>query len=355
MVVNNLSTALLVFALAITAPGAWDHVVILVPRTGVFQRRPWSTSPLLTQGQSGRAPKFGRIEDVDRKQSRINGDNKMVELTAETLLNVGFRDVAKWVQASDGNGIDYLLDGANAEAHSAMLEVRSALYAFVQGGKVNYIGKTARSIKKRFVGYCNPGKTQLTNVRCHSNIKALLKEGEEIRILVLTPISDLRYGEFQIDLAAGLEESLIVALSTPWNGREGKRPVTEEAEREATEEIEAAPTSPPYVVPSPSACDRQAKFQIKLSSAYYNQGFINPGVDASRFLGAGGDPVILYLGKESEQVASVINRTANANGSVRIVGNNRLIAEWFQRHFRLGDVVEAIIQDRQHIWLREPG
>ena len=44
------------------------------------------------------------------------------------------------------------------------------------------------------------------------------KSGSTIRILAFAPISDLRYGEFQIDLAAGLEEALIRAFSPPWNG-----------------------------------------------------------------------------------------------------------------------------------------
>src|ERR1700736_4658951 len=107
----------------------------------------------------------------------------MAQLTADTLLNIGFRDVAKWVPNNEG-GIAYELDGTNATAHRAMLDIRNALYAFVLGENVNYIGKTARSIKKRFVGYCNPASTQLTNHRCHENIKALLKQSAEIRIFV---------------------------------------------------------------------------------------------------------------------------------------------------------------------------
>jgi hypothetical protein len=69
---------------------------------------------------------------------------------------------------------------------------------------------------------------------------------------------------------------------------------------------------------------RQSTFQIRLGSAYYNQGLINPGAEASRFLGQHGDPVIVYLGNQSEQVDSVINRTANANGSVRVMTLQRL-------------------------------
>ena len=286
----------------------------------------------------------------------------MEEPNIETLQNIGFRDIGKWVPADNGN-IDYVLDGANATADRALLDVRNALYAFVVDDRVSYIGKTARSIKKRFVGYCNPGKTQQTNWRCHGNIKGLLKIGENVRILVFTPISDLRYGDFQIDLAAGLEEALIVSFSPPWNGREGKRPITEEAEREATDEAEVAldeVVSPGKRLPasadartqsSAQSTQPQATFQIRLGSAYYNQGLINPGVEASERLGEHGDPVIVYLGNESEQINSVINRTANANGSVRVVGNNRSIAKWFQTNFKPGDVVQAKVQDAQHILL----
>jgi hypothetical protein len=117
--------------------------------------------------------------------------------------------VAQWVTADNVSDIAYLIDGTNVTAHRAMLDVRNALYAFVQGDDVKYIGKTARSLKKRFVGYCRPASTQRTNQRCHEKIKAHLKQGIETRIFVFTPISDLQYREFQIDLAAGLEESLI--------------------------------------------------------------------------------------------------------------------------------------------------
>ena len=239
----------------------------------------------------------------------------MTLLTVDTLLNIGFRDVAKWVKANNGNGIDYMLDGADGAADRALLDVRNALYAFVQGDAVNYIGKTARSIKRRFIGYCAPGKTQRTNWRCHHMIKALLEKDITVRILVFTPISHLRYGEFEIDLAAGLEEAMIMMFKPPWNGRDGTRPITEEAEREENEEAEVARASAGNLIQSSSTLpsagtdisgalspQHETTFQIKLGSAYYHQGFINPGTDASQYLGRHGDRVIVYLGSESEQV-----------------------------------------------------
>lgn len=176
-----------------------------------------------------------------------------------------------------------------------------------------------------------------------------------------TPLTEFRYGEFQIDLAAGLEESLILAFDPPWNGREETRVLTEDEEREATEEAEATALKQrafqnvpiANAAPTPPS-NKPARFQIKLGSTYYNQGIINPGVEASQQLGEHGDPVIVYLGDESRQVDSVINRTANVNGSCRIVGNNRRIADWFQQNFALGDVAEAIVQDPHHVLLQGP-
>jgi hypothetical protein len=144
-------------------------------------------------------------------------------------------------------------------------------------------------------------------MRCHRNIKGLLAQGASVRIFVCTPPSELQYGEFQIDLAAGLEESLILKLTPPWNGREGRRPITEEAERETTEEA-AVDTLPEREIlngrqlePNPPTT-----FPIKLGETYYKQGFINLGVEASKALGKHGDPVIIYLGSEAEQVDSFI-------------------------------------------------
>lgn len=111
------------------------------------------------------------------------------KLTTEVLLNIGFVDIARW--EADGDYIAYRLDGPDSDAEQVMLDEPNALYGFVRGDEVLYIGKTARSIRKRYIGYC-PGKRQVTNQRCHRNIKAAIAEGAEIRILAFTPISRTR-------------------------------------------------------------------------------------------------------------------------------------------------------------------
>lgn len=246
----------------------------------------------------------------------------MPQSTSDTLLNLGFRDIAAWVAASDNGGIDYFVDGTNAPAVRLLLGEVNSLYAFVHGDRVMYIGKTARTLRERFAGYRNPHKGQRTNWRCNGNIREILKRNEVLRILAFNPISHLRYGDFDINLAAGLEDSLIAEFNPPWNGRERGHAITEEAERESVEEpvlpIEtssetatALPIAPKPGSPTPVGA---ASFQIILAETYYREGLINPGVDASRYLGDDGDPIAIAFGDGSEPVTSRIDRTANKSG-----------------------------------------
>lgn len=271
-------------------------------------------------------------------------------MSSEVLLNIGFVDVGMWVV--DGENIAYRLDGLDADALQIKLDNPGALYAFVRGNAVQYIGKTTRSIRRRFVGYCRPGTSQSTNLRCHGKIKQVLADGGEIRIFIFIPITHLRYAEFEISLAAGLEDSLIREFTPPWNGRDHGEPITEEAEREREGENGQVQVSGNGLCENDTRVHSGlASFTISLGQAYYDVGLINPGVEASRCLGRDGDPIKISFGDGSPPVISSINRTANASGSVRVVGNNRQIARWFQKHFQKGDIVQARVVDAHHIFL----
>ncbi|MDR7225386.1 GIY-YIG nuclease family protein [Aminobacter aminovorans] len=278
------------------------------------------------------------------------------ELNAEVLLNLGFVDVGNW-QLS-GNVIAYKLDGEHAVANQVLLDAPNALYAFVKGDEVLYIGKTARSIRKRYVGYCRPGKRQQTNLRCHRNIKTAIAGGTEVRILMFAPISHLRYADFEINLAAGLEDSLIRAFDPRWNGREKGQPISEEVEREEAEETETEQSGggiPSDVLPKTQASPlASATFTVLLGTTYYNKGFLNLGVEASLFLGRDGDPIRVRFSDGSEPVISKINRTANKTSAVRVVGGNQQIAGWFQEHFHEGDTVWGRVVDPHTIELLTP-
>jgi hypothetical protein len=275
------------------------------------------------------------------------------QLSAEVLLNLGFVDVGKW--QPNGDCIAYDLDGAHTSASEVLLDAPNALYAFVRGEQVVYIGKTARSIRKRYRGYCRPGKMQATNQRCHRNIKAAIAEGTEIRIFVFTPITQLRYSEFEINLAAGLEDSLIREFDPPWNGRDKGHPISEDAEREEVEETEFEALSAVTVAnatPEPRAsCQAIATFSVVLGVTYYEKGILNLGVEASEYLGKDGDPIRVRFSDGGQMVVSKINRTANRTGAVRVIGGNAQIARWFQQNFSEGDTVHGSVVDPHTIEL----
>lgn len=138
----------------------------------------------------------------------------------QVLLKIGFKNVARWVVADRWKLKD---EGDDAEVWKALKEPKNALYAFCAGDEVLYIGKTARSLEKRFTGYRDPGNTQATNCKCHNAIRELIGAGKDVRILVLPDQTHLHWGEFRINLAAGMEDSLVERLQPRLNGKNAKQ------------------------------------------------------------------------------------------------------------------------------------
>lgn len=138
----------------------------------------------------------------------------------QVLLKIGFENVAQWKVA---NGRKLKDEGDDAEVWEALKEPKNALYAFCADDEVLYIGKTARSLEKRFTGYRDPGNTQATNAKCHNAIRELIGAGKVVRILVLPDETHLHWGEFRINLAAGMEDSLVERLQPRLNGKNAKQ------------------------------------------------------------------------------------------------------------------------------------
>ncbi|HNI69456.1 MAG TPA: GIY-YIG nuclease family protein, partial [Nitrospira sp.] len=90
-------------------------------------------------------------------------------------------------------------------------------YAFVIDTEVLYVGKTVDTLRKRMYGYQKPGPTQSTNIRNNKNLIACLASGKVVSIFVLPDHGLLKYGGFNLSLAAGLEDSIVSALKPKWN------------------------------------------------------------------------------------------------------------------------------------------
>lgn len=264
----------------------------------------------------------------------------------DSLLQIGFQVIGQW--STSGSILKYVI-----EKHYNLMLMDKALYAFCCGQEVMYIGKTSKTLKHRFIGYCNPGLSQRTNRHKHEKIRYLLECNKTVQILVFTESHCLEWGGFSINLPAGLEDSLIDAFQPAWNGI-GTSNDNESHFQTETEELEEAALDLPEEPQISSEIPRRIDFEVKLGATYFEQGYINPGVSASRKLGEDNSPIIIYLGNMNNRVDSFINRRANLNGSVRIIGNNRRIASWFRSNFQLHDSVQATIINEGEIFLRLP-
>ena len=227
------------------------------------------------------------------------------------LLEVGFVPAGHWLLESDK--LQYVLT-----RHSTQ---KNILYAFVCDGDVKYVGKTIRSLSQRMSGYKSPGPTQSTNVGNHRRIRELLSKGTFVEIYALPDNGLLHYGQFHLNLAAALEDSIIRVVDPEWNG--GK-----------PEQIVPAPSSQ-AASPEPDAMSEEQipseTFLFVLHSTYFASGFFNVGVASSASFGADGETIELFLGENPRPVLGTINRRATSNGSARIMGGIEL-RKWFQNN-----------------------
>lgn len=133
----------------------------------------------------------------------------------EKLTRIGFQPAGQWLLADDRLALE--LTGVS--------EQKNVLYAFVRDGDVQYVGKTTKTLRRRMMGYLRPSSTQKTNTRNHKKIVELLRKGQDVYIFAWVDHGLHRYGDFTINLAAALEDSIIETLAPPWNGRCDERVV----------------------------------------------------------------------------------------------------------------------------------
>jgi hypothetical protein len=230
------------------------------------------------------------------------------------LLEIGFQVAAHW----------HLEDGRPRIAIRQHGAQRNVLYAFVSDGEVMYVGTSTMALRARMAGYASPGTEKRTNLRVNQLIQGLLSEGAAVEVLVLPDNGLMHYGPFHLNLAAGLEGSIIRTLGPAWNLMFGpKRATSEPAMEESASSGEPADAGEPPAVAALEARP-SCTFEFKLQPTYWKKGFFNAGVDASALLGADGDTVEMFFGDDPLPIAGTINRTCNFNGSPRIFGGPAL-------------------------------
>lgn len=262
------------------------------------------------------------------------------------LIEIGFQCVGHWK-----------LDGDRPVCElTSQMKTPNVLYAFVSNGEIKYVGKTSQPLKGRMAGYQNPGPTQSTNIKNNENIKKLLDAGEAVDIFVLPDNGLLHYGGFHINLAAGLEDSLISDISPPWNGkyRESKSdsPINTESQERVTDR--PIPKQADESTQGVEARSNNTTFQFQIRTTYFNQGFFNVPVKHMQFFGSDRDRIEIYCGEDQDLVQGYINRSVNVNNTPRIMGGAQL-RQWFHENFQVDDPVSVEVLSPTSIWLRRVG
>ncbi|ECF0753527.1 GIY-YIG nuclease family protein [Salmonella enterica subsp. enterica serovar Albany] len=238
------------------------------------------------------------------------------------LTEIGFIKVGFW-QIIDGS-LKYHLD-------DRFTDVKNNLYAFVCDGEVKYVGKTTRLLRNRMYHYSRPGPSQSTNIKNNANIIEMLSNNVAVDILVLPDSGLMHYGQFHLNLAAGLEDSIIGAISPEWNGVQ--RPELKSEEVISTEA---------EIITHNSI----KQFTFNMTDTYWRRGFFNVPVVSSQKFGKDGENIKIILRDGMSSITAMINRTANQSGSPRIMGGVEL-RQYFQLNYTIGDVApfEVITQN----------
>ncbi|MFN2546088.1 MAG: hypothetical protein ABR567_01515 [Myxococcales bacterium] len=95
-------------------------------------------------------------------------------------------------------------------------------------------------------------------------------------------------------------------------------------------------------------------FPLTLHKTYLEQGFFNVTVDFDKYVRQSEGPVALVLlfdGRE-QRVDAKVNRSANQNGTARIMGGTRL-RDWFLDHFDVGAKIAVDLSSQREIRLKQ--
>lgn len=255
------------------------------------------------------------------------------------LLQIGFEQVGVWRLRGDQLALEL----------TRMAGQRNVLYAFVHGGAVLYVGKTTGTLETRMGGYLRPYVTQRTNVRNNLALLKLLNDDLGVDIYAWADPGIHRIGEFHLNYAAGLEDSIIRSLSPPWNGAKSA-PMAGNAGSERTEvarpldaggdtEAESATTNQVRLMEEAGIMKSSPMFEVQLGKTYYHQGFFNVPVKASGLFPAHGAEISIFCGEARTLIRATVDRKANqSNQTPRIYGRSAL-ANWFGVYKVLNDSV----------------
>lgn len=132
----------------------------------------------------------------------------------QRLLDIGFHLAGEWGRR------DTQADPLKFKPCREFTQMNT-LYAFVVGEEIAYVGKTVRGLKTRMGDYerGNSAKPNTTNHRNWNKLLKKLQEPKQVFVYAMESLVPISVGTFELNVAAGLEDSIIAELNPPWNDK----------------------------------------------------------------------------------------------------------------------------------------
>ncbi len=262
------------------------------------------------------------------------------------LEEIGFELAGEWL----------LEDGEPRIEVRRYAAAANVLYAFVSEQELLYIGRSGRALGLRMQGYEQGGPARSVRARNRERVVAMLMLDQQVALYAMPDPGSMLYGSFRVNLAAGLQHSLIDALDPPWNKLGGGL-------------LEAVDPTPLHQVPVAARrravggrLDDQAtndtserpSYRFLVGYMYMDKGFFNVPVRYSRLFGNDREKIKILCGREKSTIHGHIDRACNTNAAPRIVGGTALKL-WFEEHAGLNNPVDIDILAPNAVWIRNPG
>ena len=262
----------------------------------------------------------------------------------DRLLEIGFEFCGEWMLDEDELTVELQRYGSAA----------NVLYAFASGDELLYIGRSARSLQLRMDGYQLGGPPRSFRARNRERIIAMLMIDQPVDVFAMPDPGNLHYGTFRVNLAAGLQHSLIEALHPPWNKMHPKEPAVKRPSRSSRMKKRRT-----HLVEDDSnsytdlTTDRPS-YRFLVGYHYIDKGFFNVPQRYARLFGDDQQKIRIMCGRERLTIHGHIDRSANTNAAPRIVGGRKL-KRWFQDNSGINNPVDIDILAPNAVWIRNPG
>ncbi len=262
------------------------------------------------------------------------------------LQEIGFELAGEWL----------LDDGEPCIEVRRYAAAANVLYAFVSDQELLYIGRSGRALALRMQGYELGGPTRSVRARNRERIVAMLTLDQQVALYAMPDPGSMLYGSFRVNIAAGLQHSLIDALDPPWNKNTGSifeaaEPTPLNVVAAARRRRRAAEADDDSHVGTTSA---RPSYRFLVGYMYMDKGFFNVPVRYSRLFGNDREKIKILCGSEKSPIHGLIDRSSNTNASPRIVGGSPLKL-WFEEHAGLNNPVDIDILAPNAVWIRNPG